>query len=162
MWHTTCMQVNRHDSWFLMVESQIGNLILSLSFGHNLRLKYPNGSCKHILDIQVPRAFQLYKEIFNPMSFDPWNCSLKIQKSIGTPTPIVGAHLGVWGFILSHSLTLPKAWNVTPMLHSWPTPLPTFALVANPRLGLWQKKCNKFVVNWKFDNWSHSHKRWKT
>jgi len=43
------------------------------------------------------------------MSFDPYNRFLKIQKSIGTPTPKVGAHLGVCGFIHSHSLTFPKA-----------------------------------------------------
>jgi hypothetical protein len=29
------------------------------------------------------------------MSFDPYNRSLKIQESIGIPTPKVGAHLGV-------------------------------------------------------------------
>ncbi len=30
----------------------------------------------------------------------------------------MGAHLGVWGFIPSHSPTLSGAWNVTPRLHS--------------------------------------------
>jgi len=40
------------------------------------------------------------------MSFDPYNFSLKIRESIGTTTPKVGTHLGVWGFIFSHSLTL--------------------------------------------------------
>jgi hypothetical protein len=29
------------------------------------------------------------------MGFDPYNCSLKIRESIKTPTPKVGAHLGV-------------------------------------------------------------------
>jgi hypothetical protein len=29
------------------------------------------------------------------MGFDPCNCFLKIQESIETPTPKVGAHLGV-------------------------------------------------------------------
>jgi hypothetical protein len=43
------------------------------------------------------------------MSFEPYNRPLKIQKSIETPTPKVGAHLGVWGFILSHSPTFPRA-----------------------------------------------------
>ncbi len=38
------------------------------------------------------------------MGFDPCNLSLKIQKSIGTPTPKVGVHLGVWRF---NSHTLP-------------------------------------------------------
>jgi hypothetical protein len=37
------------------------------------------------------------------MSFDSYNCLLKIQKSIDTSTPKVGAHLGVWKV---HSLTL--------------------------------------------------------
>jgi hypothetical protein len=30
---------------------------------------YPNGSCKPILDTYIPRAFQKFKELFNPMSF---------------------------------------------------------------------------------------------
>jgi hypothetical protein len=40
------------------------------------------------------------------MGFDPYNLSLKIQESIGTSTRQVRVHLGVWGFIPSHSLTL--------------------------------------------------------
>jgi hypothetical protein len=40
------------------------------------------------------------------MSFGPYNRSLKIRESIGAPIPQVGAHLGMWGFILSHSLAL--------------------------------------------------------
>jgi hypothetical protein len=48
------------------------------------------------------------------------NCSLKIWKSIGTPTPKVGAQLGVWGFILSHFLAFLQA----------------LAVVASPKLGL--------------------------
>jgi len=43
------------------------------------------------------------------MGFDPCNRSLNIQEFIETPIPKVGAHLGVWGFIPSHSLTFPKA-----------------------------------------------------
>jgi hypothetical protein len=50
------------------------------------------------------------------MSCDPYICFLKIQKSIGTPTLKVGAHLGVWRFIPSHSLALSGAWNMTPGL----------------------------------------------
>jgi hypothetical protein len=48
--------------------------------------------------------FQLYKELLNPMGFDPFNRSLKIQESIGNPTPKVGVHFGVWRF---NSHTLP-------------------------------------------------------
>jgi len=51
MLHTTWTQGNWGDSWLLVVGSQIDNLILDLSFGHNLCLKCPNGSCESILDI---------------------------------------------------------------------------------------------------------------
>ncbi len=107
MWHATCTQVNQGDSWRLVVKSQIGILIPGHSFGHNLCLKYPNGSCEPNLDINVSRDFQWYKEFFNPMSFDPCNHPLKIRESIGAPTPKVQVHLGMWGFIPSHSLALP-------------------------------------------------------
>jgi hypothetical protein len=43
------------------------------------------------------------------MGFNPYNYSLKIWESIMTPTPKVGAHLGVWGFIPSHFPTLSGA-----------------------------------------------------
>jgi len=70
------------------------------------------------------------------MNLDPWNYSLKIWESIGTPIPKVRAHLRMWRFIPSHSLTLSRAWDVTHGLPSWPTPLQTFALIMSPRLGL--------------------------
>jgi len=76
------------------------------------------------------------------MSFDPYNHFLKIRKSIGTLTFKVGAHLGMCGFIPSHPPTFPRVWNVTLGLHSWPAPLQTFALVANPRLRLRHTKLN--------------------
>jgi len=147
IWHATYTQGNQGDSWLLVVKSQIDNLTLGLSFGHNLCFKCPNGSCEPILDIYIPRDFQWYKEIFHPMGFDPCNRSLKIQKSIVTPTPKVAAHLGVWGFIPSHSPTLPRAWNVTPELHSCPAPLQALALVASSRLGLWQKVTSTYFLN---------------
>jgi hypothetical protein len=99
MLHATWMQWNRGNSWLLVVGSQIDNLTPDLSFGHNLRLKCPNGSCEHILDINVLRAFQWYKERFNPMSFDPCDCPLKIQESIGSPIPKMRVHFRVWRFI---------------------------------------------------------------
>jgi hypothetical protein len=89
-----------------MVKSQIDTLIPNLFFGHNLWFKYSNGSCKPILDIYVLRAFQCYKEVFNPMSFGPSKYSLKIQKYIRTLTPKVGVHLRVCELIPSHSPTL--------------------------------------------------------
>jgi hypothetical protein len=51
------------------------------------------------------------------------------------------APLGVWGFIPSHFPTLPRVWNVTPELPSWPATLQTLALVASPRLGLRHYYC---------------------
>jgi hypothetical protein len=98
------MQGSQSNSRLLMVKSQIANLTFDLSFGHNLCFKPPNGSCKPILDIYVLKKFQWYKELFNPMGFDSWNFFLKIQESVKSPTPKMGAHLGVWGFIPSHFL----------------------------------------------------------
>jgi hypothetical protein len=60
------------------------------------------------------KFFQWYKKLFNIMNFDPYNHILKIRESIGTPTPNVEDHLGVWGFIPSHFPTLP---NFTIGLH---------------------------------------------
>jgi hypothetical protein len=127
MWHIICTQRNQGDSWLLVVRSQIDNLTLDPSLAHNLCFTYSNGSCEPNLDIYVPRSFQYYKEIFNPMNFYPYNCLLKIQKSIGTPTPKSGSSLGSVGFIPSHSLALPGAWNVTARLTLGPhlcKPLP--------------------------------------
>ncbi len=87
------------DSWLLMVGSQVANLILVPSFNHNLCFKCPNGSCEPILNIYVPRAFQWYNKVFNPLSFDPCNNSLKIWESTMTLIPKVEAPLGMWGFI---------------------------------------------------------------
>jgi hypothetical protein len=108
MSHATCTQVNRGDSQLLVVGNQTANLTPDLSFGHNLCFKCSNGWCEPILDIYVSIAFQWYKKILNLMGFDPYNHSLKIQEYTGTPTPQVGVALGVWGFILSHSPTLPR------------------------------------------------------
>jgi hypothetical protein len=52
----------------------------------------------------------------------------------------MGVHLGVCGFIPSHSPTLIGTWNVTPRLHSWPATLQALALVTCPKLGLRQWK----------------------
>ncbi len=118
IWHATYTQGNYGDSQLLMVESQIDNLIFYLFFGHNLCFECPNGSCEPILDIYVSRNFQWCKENFNAMSFDTCNFPPKIRESIRTPTPQVGTHLGVWGFIPSHFPKLLGTWNVIPELHS--------------------------------------------
>jgi hypothetical protein len=53
MLHATYKKLNQGNFRLLMVGSQIGNLTLSPSFGHNLCFKYPNGSCEHILVARV-------------------------------------------------------------------------------------------------------------
>jgi hypothetical protein len=82
MSHATCTQGNWRNYWLLVVGSQIVNLTPDPSFGHNLCFKCLNGSCELILNIFVPRNFQWYKELLNPMVFDSCNYSLKIWKSI--------------------------------------------------------------------------------
>jgi hypothetical protein len=138
MSHATCTQVNWVDSRFLVVGSQIANLIPNLFFGHNLCFRYPNGSCKPILDIYVSIIFQWYKNLLDPLGFDPCNCSLNIRESTGTTTPKVGVPLGVWGPIPSHSLALMGTCGMTPRLPSWPATLQPLALVTSPRLRLRQ------------------------
>jgi hypothetical protein len=103
--HAPYIQINRVDSRLFMVGNQTGSLTPDLSFDHNLCFRCPNEKWEPILDIYVPRSFQWYKERHKPLIFDPWNHSLKFQKSTGTPSPKVGITLGVWGFTPSYSLT---------------------------------------------------------
>jgi hypothetical protein len=103
MSHATWMQGYRGDSRLLVVKSHIANLTPGPSFSHNLCFRCPNGSCEPISDIYGPRAFQWYKELVNPMGFDLCNCSLKIQGSIGTPTPKVWSSFGNVEVQFSHS-----------------------------------------------------------
>jgi hypothetical protein len=58
------------------------------------------------------------------------------------------------GSVRAHSLTLsctPGSMKCDSQAHSWLTPLQTFALVANPRLGLWQLQ----PVNSIKSQWNH-------
>jgi len=137
------MQGNRVDSRLLVVGSQTANLISNISFGHNLCFRCPNGWCEPILDIYVLRAFQWYKEIFNPLIFDPYNRLLKSEESTEAPTPKVETPLGAWGFIPSHFLTLPGACDVIPKLPSWLATLQALALVTSSRLGLRHIGCTQ-------------------
>jgi hypothetical protein len=105
MWHALHSQVNRVDSWLFLVGSQTRSLTPDPSFGHNLCFRYPNEQCELILDIYVLKAFEWYKKCHKPLSFDPWNRSMKFWESTGTPFPKVGIALGVWGFTPSYSLT---------------------------------------------------------
>jgi hypothetical protein len=51
------------DSQLLMVGSGTVSLTPDLSFGHNLCFRCPNKQCEPILDIHVPRAFQLVARV---------------------------------------------------------------------------------------------------
>jgi hypothetical protein len=108
MWHATWMQINWGDSWLLVVGSQIDNLTFGLSFGHNLCFKYPNGSWEPILDIYVSRAFQWYKELFNPMNFNPCNWPLKIQMDSHSQSGSSLGSVGVHSFTFSCTLKIMK------------------------------------------------------
>ncbi len=88
-----------------MVGSQIGSLIPSPFFGHNLCFKCSNGSCEPILNIFISIAFQWYKELFNPMSFDPLKLFFESSGIHLDSNFKVGAHLGVCGLILSFFYT---------------------------------------------------------
>jgi hypothetical protein len=103
MSHVTWTWRNRGDPWLLMFRRQTVNLTPNLFLGHNLCFRCPNGSCKPISNIYVPRDFQWCKECFNSMNFDPWNCFLKIQKSIWDSNSQNGSSLGS---VKIHSFTL--------------------------------------------------------
>jgi hypothetical protein len=109
--HATCTQGNWDDSRLLVIKSQIANLTIVLSFGHNLCFRCPNGRCKPISDIYASISFQWHKELFEKMGFDPCNRALKIWEFIwdsnsqhGSSLGSVRVHSGVWGSIPSHSL----------------------------------------------------------
>jgi hypothetical protein len=68
--------------------SHIANLTLDPSFGHNLCVKCPNGSCKPILDIYVLRSFYWCKNCLNSMGFDPYSCFMKNWEFIGSPSGV--------------------------------------------------------------------------
>jgi hypothetical protein len=139
MLHATCTHKIGGISRFLVVRSHIANLTPDLSFGHNLRFKKSNGSCKLIFRIYVQRYFQLYKKFSKLMSFGPYIRPLKIQKFVGTPIPKMGVHLGVWGFIPSHFFALLGAWNVILGLSlGSPFANPCIGRELKASLGLWQ------------------------
>jgi hypothetical protein len=84
--HSTCTHRGRVDSRLLVVGSQTVSLTLGPAFDHNLCYRYPNGSCKAILDIYTSRPFQRYKEHFNARCFGPWNQALSFWESRRTPS----------------------------------------------------------------------------
>jgi hypothetical protein len=137
MSHTFCSQLNQVDSQRFLVRSQTDSLTPGPSFGHNLCFKCPNEQCEPILDIYVPRAFQWYKERHKPLSFDPWNFSLKFWESIRTPFPKVGVTSGMWRFIPSYSLTLsytPGSMWCDSRASSRPAPLQPLCLGCKPKV----------------------------
>jgi len=136
MSHATCTQGNRGDSRLLVIKSQIDNLTPGLSFGHNLCFKCPNGSCEPILNIYVPRAFQWYKKIFNPMGCDPLQSFSKYSKIHHDSNSQHGSSLGnvrVHSLTFSYTSGSMKCDSHAP---SWFATLQASALVSNPRLGL--------------------------
>ncbi len=130
-----------------MVGSQTTSLIHDLSFYHNLCFKCANESWKPILDIYVSIDFQWYKELSKLMCFDPCNRILNIRDSIWIPTPTMGVHLGVWGFIPSHFLHFREHVMWLPGLPLGPQPCNPLALVASSRLGLQHCTCNEIFLH---------------
>jgi hypothetical protein len=98
MSHATCTHGNRDDSQLLVVDNQINNLTLGPSFRHNLCFKCSNVSYKPILDIYIPRAFQWYKEILNPIVLAPAIIPWRFKGPLGLQLSKLGVHLGVWRF----------------------------------------------------------------
>ncbi len=68
----------------------------ALNLGHLVKVLW-----KHLNSTNT-KGSPLCDALFNLINFDPWNAFLKIQDSIGIPTPKVEVNLGVCGFIHSH------------------------------------------------------------
>jgi len=100
------------------------------------------------------KKFSWYKELFNPMSFDPCNCSLK---SSGIHQDSNSQNESSFGSVEVHFLTLsftfPGAWNVILGLHSWLARLQTFALVVSPRLRLWHVRYSTLFLKMWINRW---------
>jgi hypothetical protein len=135
--HAPLTHVIQGDFRLLMVGNQIDILTPGFYFGHNLCYKYSNGSCEFILDIYVSKTFQWHKEVFNPMNFDSFS---KYSKVFWIPSPKMRAHLGVCGFIPSHSFAFLVVWM-------W---LPGFTLSCHLSMPL------ALIVRSKLKSW-HSH-----
>jgi hypothetical protein len=106
MSHALYSQVNRVDARLFLIQSQIGNLIPGISFGHNLCLRCLNEQCEPILDIYIPRAFQSYKERHEPLSFDPLKLLFEVLKVHWDSISQSGSCLGsvrVHSFIVLHT-----------------------------------------------------------
>jgi hypothetical protein len=100
-----------------------------------------------ILNIYVSIAFQWCKELFKGMSFDPYNCTLRIWESIWDSNSQHGSSLAS---VRVHSLTffaLLGACDVTLESPSCPTTLQPLALVASLKLGLQQQRSLMLMVS---------------
>jgi len=106
MWHATYTQINQGDSRLLVVGSQIGNLTLDPSFGHNLCFKCPNGSCKHILDIYIQRDFQAMWRNFQSNEFWPLKLpfeDLEVHRDSNSQSGNAFGSVGVCSLTLSYT-----------------------------------------------------------
>jgi len=84
----------------------IDNLTLDPFFGHNLCFKYPNGSCKPILNIYISRTFQWFKELFKSMSLTPIISLWRFKSPLGLQFPkwdLIWKCVGSFLHILLHS-----------------------------------------------------------
>jgi len=144
-----------------------GNLIPGPSFGHNLRFRYPNGSCEPILDIYVSIAFQRYKEFVNTLSFLPLQ-SLSEHSEVHRDSNSQGR--SSLGSVRVHSLAL----SFTPELPLLARNLVSLCLGCEPKakVAIWliwwwykhvrvkcwpSKKYNKWIKRW-LSQWISS--RW--
>jgi hypothetical protein len=99
-----------------MISTQTANLILGLSFDHNLCFRCPNESCKPIGDIYVSIPFQWYKNLSKPMGFDPWTCILKnsrIHLDFDSHNESLFGSVRVHSFTFLALFALPRACDVT-------------------------------------------------
>jgi hypothetical protein len=131
MWHVACSQVNRVDSWLLVVGSHflsnwqfwLPAFLLPITCAADVQM-----ACEAILDIYTSRPFQWYKKLLMAKRFDPCNRALKIRESFRDSNSQHGSSLGsvslshtflhsreyvMWlpGFLLARTLATPLPWS---------------------------------------------------
>jgi hypothetical protein len=109
----SCTWRNRGDFQLLVVGSQIANLTSDPSFAIICVSGVQMG---HVSPFQTSKFQEISNGIRNvsiQWVLTPAITLLNIRESIGTLTLKMWVHLGVWGFIPSHSFALLGAWDVT-------------------------------------------------
>ncbi len=90
------------DFWWVGIKLTFWLLDLLLAI---TCVKYSNGSCEPIFNIYISRAFHWYKELFDPISFDPLKY---LFENSGLHKDSNSQNRSPFGNVWIHTLTFPR------------------------------------------------------